>query len=197
MTQVPEALLAAGPGVCRRMLLLARILAWPLDARGAPAPLPTCALVRQVGEAGNIQAETNALLLDNQIDASPHPPEALECIPSDDLTHTDVCWTQIDASPHPPEALECIPSDDFTIPPEEIARRRDLRALGVTSIDPATAKDLDDALHVRTLPDGRIEVGVHIADVSFFEAKTRATTTYLMDRCLPMLPHILSETLCS
>jgi ribonuclease R len=74
------------------------------------------------------------------------------------------------------------------------------------TIDPIDAKDFDDALSVRTLPDGNIEVGVHIADVSYFvrpgsaldtEARERATSVYLVDRTIPMLPHILSTDLCS
>lgn len=95
---------------------------------------------------------------------------------------------------------------------EEAARagsegaRRDFRGVPTCTIDPADAKDFDDALSVRTLPDGTIEVGVHIADVSFFvtpgsnldkEAAERATSVYLVDRTIPMLPEILSTDLCS
>ena len=84
--------------------------------------------------------------------------------------------------------------------------RRDFRSVPTCTIDPADAKDFDDALSVRTLPDGTIEVGVHIADVSFFvrpgsafdkEARERATSVYLVDRTIPMLPEILSNDLCS
>src|SRR3989344_3726153 len=85
-------------------------------------------------------------------------------------------------------------------------KRKDFRAAPTMTIDPHDAKDFDDALSVRTLPDGNIEVGVHIADVSFFvtpgseldrEARERATSVYLVDRTIPMLPHILSTDLCS
>ena len=74
------------------------------------------------------------------------------------------------------------------------------------TIDPTTARDLDDALHVRRLPNGHFEVGVHIADVSHFVqpntaldriAAERATTTYLVQRAYPMLPRLLCEELCS
>lgn len=74
------------------------------------------------------------------------------------------------------------------------------------SIDPPGCKDIDDALHCRRLPDGHIEVGVHIADVAYFvspgsaldeEAASRATSTYLVERRLDMLPGLLTETLCS
>jgi ribonuclease R len=88
----------------------------------------------------------------------------------------------------------------------ENPKRRDFRNVTTCTIDPFDAKDFDDALSVRTLPDGKIEVGVHIADVSFFvkngnaldiEARERATSVYLVDRTIPMLPHILSTDLCS
>lgn len=84
--------------------------------------------------------------------------------------------------------------------------RRDFRGVTTFTIDPADAKDFDDALSVRKLPDGKIEVGIHIADVSFFvkpgnaldrEARKRATSVYLVDRTIPMLPHVLSTNLCS
>jgi ribonuclease R len=85
-------------------------------------------------------------------------------------------------------------------------KRRDFRKITTCTIDPFDAKDFDDALSVQKLPDGTIEVGVHIADVSFFvkpgneldkEARERATSVYLVDRTIPMLPHILSTDLCS
>jgi len=85
-------------------------------------------------------------------------------------------------------------------------KRRDFRNVPTCTIDPFDAKDFDDALSVRTLPDGNIEVGVHIADVSFFvkpgteldkEAIHRATSVYLVDRTIPMLPEVLSNNLCS
>ena len=84
--------------------------------------------------------------------------------------------------------------------------RRDFRKVPTCTIDPFDAKDFDDALSVQKLPDGNIEVGVHIADVSFFvkpgteldkEAVARATSVYLVDRTIPMLPEVLSNNLCS
>lgn len=84
--------------------------------------------------------------------------------------------------------------------------RRDFRGITTFTIDPFDAKDFDDALSVRTLPNGNTEVGVHIADVSFFvrpgtaidrEAVNRATSVYLVDRTIPMLPEVLSNNLCS
>ncbi|MDD2657149.1 MAG: ribonuclease R [Candidatus Pacebacteria bacterium] len=84
--------------------------------------------------------------------------------------------------------------------------RRDFRHVPTCTIDPFDAKDFDDALSVQKLPDGNIEVGVHIADVSYFvspgteldkEAIARATSVYLVDRTIPMLPEVLSNDLCS
>lgn len=91
---------------------------------------------------------------------------------------------------------------------ERIARtpHADFRNVSTCTIDPFDAKDFDDALSCRTLADGLVEVGVHIADVSFFvtpgneldrEARERATSVYLVDRTIPMLPEILSTDLCS
>ncbi|MBI5140179.1 MAG: ribonuclease R [Candidatus Vogelbacteria bacterium] len=93
-----------------------------------------------------------------------------------------------------------------SIPKEEVARRRDFRNILTFTIDPETAKDFDDALSYQLLPNGQIELGVHIADVSYFvrpesaidnEAKERATSVYLVDRTIPMLPEVLSNGLCS
>ena len=91
-------------------------------------------------------------------------------------------------------------------PPAGGPRRKDFRKVSTCTIDPFDAKDFDDALSVRKLSDGNIEVGVHIADVSFFvspgteldkEAIARATSVYLVDRTIPMLPEVLSTNLCS
>ncbi|KAG5500370.1 hypothetical protein JKF63_03462 [Porcisia hertigi] len=107
------------------------------------------------------------------------------------------------------EAEACVPKD-YTIPlAAEIADmgRRDLRATEfVLTIDPSTARDLDDALSIAPRKDGGYHVGVHIADVSHFvlpgtaldeEAQRRGNSTYLVDRVIPMLPRRLSEDYCS
>lgn len=92
------------------------------------------------------------------------------------------------------------------IPEAEIALRRDIRDVTTFTIDPDNAKDFDDALSIRNLEDGRLEIGVHIADVSYYvrpgtaldqEAFERSTSVYLVDRVLPMLPEKLSNELCS
>jgi len=89
---------------------------------------------------------------------------------------------------------------------EEIAKRRDFRNITTFTIDPFDAKDFDDALSFRMLDNGNYEVGVHIADVSHYikpdsaldkEALDRATSVYLVDRVIPMLPERLSNGLCS
>ncbi|GAB3878364.1 ribonuclease R [Hymenobacter segetis] len=89
---------------------------------------------------------------------------------------------------------------------DEIARRRDFRNITTFTIDPADAKDFDDALSIRKLENGHWEIGVHIADVTHYvrpgtelerEGKHRATSVYLVDRVIPMLPERLSNGLCS
>jgi ribonuclease R len=89
---------------------------------------------------------------------------------------------------------------------DEIARRRDVREVPTLTIDPDDAKDLDDALSLQRLENGNWEVGIHIADVSHYvrpgsvidmEAAARATSVYLVDRVVPMLPERLSNDLCS
>ncbi len=89
---------------------------------------------------------------------------------------------------------------------DDMPNRKDLRDLKVFTIDPADAKDFDDAISVEYLEDGNYSVAVHIADPTFFvkegsvldkEAKERATSIYLVDRTIPMLPEVLSNDLCS
>ncbi len=93
-----------------------------------------------------------------------------------------------------------------TITKEEIEKRRDFRTITTFTIDPFDAKDFDDALSIQQLENGNYEIGIHIADVSHYvlendsidkEAQERATSIYLVDRVIPMLPEILSNNLCS
>ena len=95
---------------------------------------------------------------------------------------------------------------DTSIQEEEIARRRDMRKVLTFTIDPKDAKDFDDALSFQKLENGNYEVGIHIADVSYYleegtildaEAYQRATSVYLVDRVVPMLPEVLSNFACS
>lgn len=92
------------------------------------------------------------------------------------------------------------------IPQEEIKRRRDLRDLNIFTIDGDDAKDLDDAISIEVLPNGNFKLGVHIADVTHYvreknkldkEALKRATSVYLVDKVIPMLPKTLSNGVCS
>jgi protein SSD1 len=94
----------------------------------------------------------------------------------------------------------------LSIPERELEVRKDLRGERVFTIDPDTAKDLDDAVSVKLNEDGTYDIGVHIADVSYFvkpntaldrDARKRATSVYLVQRAVPMLPPALSEQLCS
>ena len=95
---------------------------------------------------------------------------------------------------------------DTSITESEIAKRRDMRDTLTFTIDPKDAKDFDDALSFKKLDNGNYEIGVHIADVSFYleegtilddEAYQRATSVYLVDRVVPMLPEVLSNFACS
>ena len=138
---------------------------------------PTGELVEVLGAAGDNDTEMHAILAEYDL---PHRfEEAVE------------------------RAAEAI---DGRIDPEELARRRDFRAVTTFTVDPADAKDFDDALSIRRLRDGVWEVGVHIADVTHYvrphsvideEARARGTSVYLVDRTIPMLPERLSNELCS
>ena len=95
---------------------------------------------------------------------------------------------------------------DTSIQEEEIAKRRDMRQTLTFTIDPKDAKDFDDALSFKVLDNGNFEIGIHIADVSHYlqegtilddEAYNRATSVYLVDRVVPMLPEVLSNFACS
>ena len=106
-----------------------------------------------------------------------------------------------------PEAVEkAADKIDAGITPEVVAQREDMRDVTTFTIDPRDAKDFDDALSVRRLGEGRYEVGVHIADVTHYvqpdtiidrEARERATSVYLVDRVVPMLPEHLCNGICS
>lgn len=106
----------------------------------------------------------------------------------------------------PKEVITAAEQLDNTISTEEIQKRRDCRTITTLTIDPATAKDYDDAISIQYLANNIVEVGVHIADVSHYltegsvvdkEAYQRSTSVYLVDRVCPMLPEVLSNDLCS
>lgn len=106
-----------------------------------------------------------------------------------------------------PEEVEKFAENiDTSIEISEIKRRRDMREVLTFTIDPADAKDFDDALSFQVLENGNYEIGIHIADVSHYvqpdtildeEAYERATSVYLVDRVVPMLPEVLSNFACS
>ncbi|OJJ49369.1 hypothetical protein ASPZODRAFT_60114 [Penicilliopsis zonata CBS 506.65] len=159
--------------------ILVTIDAWDRDSR-----YPTGHFVRSLGELETKGAETEALLLEYDVQYKPFPKAVLDCLPSEGhgwkvpASKDDIGWKG----------------------------RRDLRDLLICSIDPPGCQDIDDALHARPLPNGNFEVGVHIADVSHFvkpnnpmdlEASVRGTTVYLVDKRIDMLPMLLGTDLCS
>lgn len=143
--------------------------------------LPWGERVRFVGEARAIQAETEALLAQHGVDHGDFPNTVLRALKAF-LPETNADGV---------DAGACVRGSRWKIPDEEIARRRDLRKQRIFTIDPTTARDLDDALSVTPLDDGGVEIGVHIADVTYFlqpnsdldrEARRRGTTVYLVQQ---------------
>jgi ribonuclease R len=127
--------------------------------------------------------------------------------PGEHKTEMNAIMAEYGLPEHFPDEIEAaakkIPTE---ITDKEIANRRDFRKITTMTIDPADAKDFDDALSLQKLENGLWEVGVHIADVSHYikpgspldkEAVDRATSVYLVDRCIPMLPEVLSNFACS
>ena len=151
---------------------IARITNWPEDVKN-----PQGEIIDILGKAGENNAEIHAILAEYGL---PYRyPEAVE-----------KAAAKIDAG----------------ITPEVIASRLDMRDVTTFTIDPKDAKDFDDALSFRRLDNGNYEVGVHIADVTHYvtpdtiidrEAQKRATSVYLVDRVVPMLPEHLSNGICS
>uniref|UniRef100_A0A8C9YFJ9 DIS3-like exonuclease 2 n=1 Tax=Sander lucioperca TaxID=283035 RepID=A0A8C9YFJ9_SANLU len=162
------------PGDYSNTLFICRITSWAADSNFAEGQL-----AKTLGQAGEIEPETEGILVEYDVDFSEFSDEVLDCLPK------NLPWT---------------------IPPEEMRKRRDLRKECIFTIDPSTARDLDDALSCKQLPDGNFEVGVHIADVSYFVgednaldaiASQRATSVYMVQKVIPMLPRLLCEELCS
>ncbi|KAF1356727.1 ribonuclease R [Delphinella strobiligena] len=159
--------------------LLVTIDSWDRESR-----YPVGHFVRSLGELETKGAETEALLLEWDVQYRPFPKTVLDCLPAEGHN-----WKVPESKSDP-----------------GWNKRRDLRDLLVCSIDPPGCVDIDDALHARELPNGNLEVGVHIADVSNFvkpnnamdqEASMRGTTVYLVDKRIDMLPMLLGTDLCS
>lgn len=128
-------------------------------------------------------------------------------IPGDNDTEMNAIMAEYELPVRfPDNVLKAAEKIPLAIPEEEIRYRKDYREVTTFTIDPKDAKDFDDALSVRKLENGLFEVGVHIADVSYYvkensvldkEAYRRATSVYLVDRTIPMLPERLSNGVCS
>ena len=157
--------------------IIVAIDSWPRTSR-----YPVGHFVRALGRIGDKATENEVLLLEHDIPHSSFSEAVMDCLP---------------------EVTEERP---WTITARDRAERVDCRHLDVCSVDPPGCTDIDDALHARPLPNGNLEVGVHIADVGHFirpgtavdrEAADRATTVYLTDRRIDMVPCLLSSDLCS
>jgi len=145
---------------------------WPLNSKN-----PFGRIIDVLGRPGEHNTEIHAILFDY------------------DLPYKFSEKVEADAAKLPIEITQ-----------KEIAKRRDMRKVLTFTIDPKDAKDFDDALSYQILPNGNYEIGIHIADVSHYvqpdtlleeEAYNRATSVYLVDRVVPMLPEVLSNNVCS
>ncbi|TIC17179.1 RNB-domain-containing protein [Wallemia mellicola] len=153
---------------------------WNINSR-----YPQGHFVRALGKVESKEAEIESLLLEYDVPYRAFSKSILNCLPPEGES-----WT--------------VPSKDSTNPIWK--DRVDLRDEVICSIDPPGCTDIDDALHAKYLPNGNIEAGVHIADVSHFvhpdttmdlEAASRGTTVYLVDKRIDMLPSLLGTNLCS
>ncbi|XP_039074715.1 DIS3-like exonuclease 1 isoform X1 [Hyaena hyaena] len=154
-----------------------------IDSWESTSVYPNGHFVRVLGRIGDLEGEIATILVENSISVVP-------------FSEAQMCEMPVNT-----------PENPWKVSPEEERERKDLRKTHlVFSIDPKGCEDVDDTLSVRTLNNGNLELGVHIADVTHFvapnsyidiEARTRATTYYLADRRYDMLPSILSADLCS
>jgi ribonuclease R len=173
--------LVQGESLPQGQKVVVRLIDWPVESG-----YPRARLEEIIGPAGNHETEMRALALGSGF-RSDFPPGVV----------------------HEAEALEKDGRMQLAREAEEstkFGQRKDFRGTTTFTIDPYNAKDFDDALSVKKLENGNVEIGVHIADVSFFvrpgtaiddEGRKRATSVYLVDRTIPMLPEVLSTDLCS
>ncbi|RHY30555.1 hypothetical protein DYB32_004218 [Aphanomyces invadans] len=173
-----------------------------VDAWAADSTYPQGHYVQILGPVGDVETEIQALLVEHAVHAHPFSEPALACLPDvRDIAVDMLAACDTSKRPHIPL------TNDWQVPPEEIAARLDIRSTHrVFSVDPPGCQDIDDAMSILHLPNGRLQLGVHIADVGYFvapdtaldlEAQNRATTVYLVDRRYDMLPVLLSGDLCS
>ncbi|PNF38325.1 Exosome complex exonuclease RRP44 [Cryptotermes secundus] len=153
--------------------IIVTIDSWPRNSR-----YPLGHFVRALGTIGDKDTENEVLLLEHDV---PH-------------------------SKFSEAVLSCLPKLPWVITEKDVQSRVDLRHVDICSVDPPGCTDIDDALHCKELENGNYDVGVHIADVSHFirpgtaidkEAALRATTVYLVDKRIDMVPELLSSNLCS
>ena len=166
--------------------LLGQRIVIAVDSWPSTSKYPQGHFVRSLGEIESAEEETEALLLEHDVEYRPFSKNVLDCLPEEGTN-----WTV-------PQNLD---NGD-----EQLAKRKDLRDKLVCSIDPPGCVDIDDALHAQQLPNGNYEVGVHIADVTHFvrpntaldnEGAARGTSVYLVDKRIDMLPMLLGTNLCS
>ncbi len=148
-----------------------------IEWKGTKNKTPRGRVTAVLGEAGSHDIEMKSILINNGFDIV-----------------------------FPEEVIREVEKIQGGISDEEVSKRRDFREVTTFTIDPFDAKDFDDALSIKELPDGGCEIGVHIADVTHYvkpgteldkEAYERSTSVYLVDRVCPMLPEKLSNELCS
>jgi protein SSD1 len=156
-------------------IFVACIKRWPITSLH-----PFGTLVEQLGVMGDLKVETDALLRDNNFGPDDFSDAVIKNVGFEDWSVTN------DGE-------------------EALASRRDFRSEETFTIDPNGSKELDDAIHFKYLDDGRVEIGMHVADVAHFikanslvdrEAKKRGTAVYLMNRTVNMLPPRLSNDIC-
>lgn len=159
-------------GATNGQKVIVKVVDWPDNARN-----PIGEIIDVLGDAGNNDTEMHAILAEFNLPYS-----------------------------YPDEIAAEAEKLDVSILKEEIARRLDYRGVTTFTIDPRDAKDFDDAISIKSLENGNFEIGVHIADVTHYvkegdiidkEAYSRATSVYLVDRTVPMLPEKLCNMVCS
>ncbi|KAI7867430.1 exosome complex exonuclease RRP44-like protein [Spinellus fusiger] len=157
--------------------IVVAIDSWPVNSL-----IPVGHFVKTLGSSGDRETETEVLLLEHDVPYLEFSRRVLDDLP--------------------------VEGENWVVSEQHVKRetRRDLRDLNICSIDPPGCTDIDDALHVRKLENGNYELGVHIADVTYFvkpgqamdeEAASRGTTVYLVDKRIDMLPGLLGTNLCS